>query len=38
VVLILSFGKHAGSDCECCNLAHRVRLHSYFPASNELYS
>lgn len=26
VRLILSFGKHIGSECECCNLAHRIRL------------
>jgi hypothetical protein len=27
VRLILSFGKHIGSGCECCNLAHRIRLY-----------
>jgi hypothetical protein len=27
VKLILSFGKHIGSGCECCNLAHRIRLY-----------
>jgi hypothetical protein len=29
VKLILSFGKHAGSGCECCNLAYRIRLYSH---------
>lgn len=27
VMIILSFGKHLGSGCVCCNLAHRVRLY-----------
>lgn len=27
VSIILSFGKHEGSDCVCCNLAHRIRLY-----------
>jgi hypothetical protein len=25
--LVLSFGKHIGSGCECCNLAHQIRLY-----------
>ncbi|WP_431630573.1 hypothetical protein [Alkalinema pantanalense] len=25
--VILSFGKHRGRDCECCNLAHKVRVY-----------
>lgn len=28
IVLKLSFGKHLGSDCVCCNLAHAVRTGS----------
>ncbi|MBE9028676.1 hypothetical protein IQ266_02750 [filamentous cyanobacterium LEGE 11480] len=27
IALLLSFGKHLGSDCECCNLAHRIRIY-----------
>jgi hypothetical protein len=26
IVLMLGFGKHAGAHCDCCNLAHTVRL------------
>jgi hypothetical protein len=25
--LILSFGKHTGSSCDCCNLPHRIRTY-----------
>jgi hypothetical protein len=25
IAIVLSFGKHAGRDCECCNLAHSIR-------------
>ncbi|MGI0493079.1 hypothetical protein ACN4EG_14950 [Alkalinema pantanalense CENA528] len=27
IPVILSFGKHKGRDCECCNLAHKVRVY-----------
>jgi hypothetical protein len=27
VALILSFGKHTGGGCECCNTAHQIRLY-----------
>ena len=26
VAIVLSFGLHEGSGCNCCNLAHKVRL------------
>jgi hypothetical protein len=25
IAIVLTFGKHAGSDCTCCNLAHSIR-------------
>ncbi|OUC16086.1 MAG: hypothetical protein B0A82_03670 [Alkalinema sp. CACIAM 70d] len=27
IPVVLSFGKHRGRDCECCNLAHKVRVY-----------
>lgn len=27
VPLILSFGQHVGTGCDCCNMAHQIRLY-----------
>ncbi|MFM2432397.1 MAG: hypothetical protein RLZZ511_3611 [Cyanobacteriota bacterium] len=31
IAVVISFGKHPGSHCDCCNLAHAVR---YYGANN----